>query len=294
MTISIPRAVASAIARKFSSGTFDSESSSVPSRSMAISLIGTELLYREGLNVAPLKSYDHHCSAPFFRALVVSATKSTWEKEPTTSSNQPRVGTFSCAYCPYERQGTGGTIDAIHRDVVRGGVRYIGELSGRMDGYRGRRLPGSYRSCGRQGAGGDVDGVHRDVVRGEIRHISELTRWIHYHGDRTRSRSNRSSGRQGAGGDVDGVHRDIVRTGIRHISELSRWIHYHRDRICSRSNRSCRRQGSSRGVDGVHRDVEWNTSAASQHISELAGWIHDHRRGIAQSWTSSARESGGG
>jgi hypothetical protein len=36
-----------------------------------------------------ITSYNHHRSAPFFRALVVSATKSTREKEPTTSSNQP-------------------------------------------------------------------------------------------------------------------------------------------------------------------------------------------------------------
>src|SRR5271170_4523521 len=210
MTISIPRAVASAIARKFSSGTFDSESSSVPSRSMAISLIGTELLYREGLNVAPLKSYNHHCSAPFFRALVVSATKSTWEKEPTTSSNQPRVGTFSCAYCPHERQGTGGTIDAIHRDVVRGGVRYISELTRWIHYHGDRTRSRSNRSSGRQGAGGDVDGVHRDIVRTGIRHISELARWIHYHRDRICSRSNRSCGRQGASRGVDRVHGHVA------------------------------------------------------------------------------------
>ena len=36
-----------------------------------------------------ITSYNYHCSAPFFRALVVSATKSTRRKEPTTSSNQP-------------------------------------------------------------------------------------------------------------------------------------------------------------------------------------------------------------
>jgi hypothetical protein len=45
----------------------------------------------------------------------------------------------SCAYCPYERQGPGGTINAVHRNAVRAGIRHIGELSGRMDGYRGRR-----------------------------------------------------------------------------------------------------------------------------------------------------------
>jgi RHS repeat-associated protein len=40
-----------------------------------------------------ITSYNLHCSAPFFRALVVSATKSTRKEEPTTSSNQP--------YSPY-------------------------------------------------------------------------------------------------------------------------------------------------------------------------------------------------
>jgi hypothetical protein len=74
-----------------------------------------------------------------------------------------RAGIFSCAYCPYERQGTGDTIYAVDRDIVRSGVRYIGELSGRMDGYRGRRLPGSRRSYGRQGPGSAVDGVHLDA-----------------------------------------------------------------------------------------------------------------------------------
>jgi hypothetical protein len=39
-----------------------------------------------------ITSYNLHCSAPFFRALVVSATKSTRKEEPTTSSNQPRRG----------------------------------------------------------------------------------------------------------------------------------------------------------------------------------------------------------
>src|SRR5271163_3615845 len=45
----------------------------------------------------------------------------------------------SCAYCPYERQGPGGTVNAVHGDGVRAGIRHIGELAGRMDGYRGRR-----------------------------------------------------------------------------------------------------------------------------------------------------------
>src|SRR5690242_8648750 len=36
-----------------------------------------------------ITSYNLHCSAPLFRALVASATKFTREKEPTTSSNQP-------------------------------------------------------------------------------------------------------------------------------------------------------------------------------------------------------------
>ncbi len=55
----------------------------------------------------------------------------------------------SCAYCPYERQSPGGTINAVHRDAVRAGIRHIGELTGRMDGYRGRRYLCSYRSYGR-------------------------------------------------------------------------------------------------------------------------------------------------
>jgi len=46
---------------------------------------------------------------------------------------------LSCAYCPYERQCPGGTINAVHGDAVRAGICDIGELSGRMDGYRGRR-----------------------------------------------------------------------------------------------------------------------------------------------------------
>ena len=31
---------------------------------------------------------------------------------------------LSCAYCPYERQGPGGTINAVHRDAVRTGIRH--------------------------------------------------------------------------------------------------------------------------------------------------------------------------
>jgi len=44
----------------------------------------------------------------------------------------------SCADSPYERQGSGGTINAVNGDAVRAGIRYVGELTGRMDGYRGR------------------------------------------------------------------------------------------------------------------------------------------------------------
>ena len=56
---------------------------------------GNELNARN-LLVARVKitSYNHPAtagSAPFFRALVVSATKFTREKEPTTSSNQPET-----------------------------------------------------------------------------------------------------------------------------------------------------------------------------------------------------------
>jgi hypothetical protein len=37
-----------------------------------------------------ITTYNQHCSAPLFRALVVlTATKSTRGKEPTPSSNQP-------------------------------------------------------------------------------------------------------------------------------------------------------------------------------------------------------------
>ena len=72
-------------------------------------------------------------------------------------SSYGRAKSFSCAYRPYERQGTGGSINAVHGDVVRHGIRYIGKLSGRMDGYRGWRLPGSYRSYARQSPGGDAE-----------------------------------------------------------------------------------------------------------------------------------------
>ena len=60
-----------------------------------------------------------------------------------------KAGIFSCAYYPYERQGTGDTIYAEDRDIVRNGVRYIGELSGRMDGDRGGIRSCGYRSNGR-------------------------------------------------------------------------------------------------------------------------------------------------
>ena len=45
----------------------------------------------------------------------------------------------SCAYRPYQSQRLRGNIDAIHRDVVRSGIRHIGELAGRMNGDRGGR-----------------------------------------------------------------------------------------------------------------------------------------------------------
>ncbi len=44
-------------------------------------------------------AYNQHCSAPFFRALVVqTAAKSTRSKEPTTSSNQPGRGPLPKPY----------------------------------------------------------------------------------------------------------------------------------------------------------------------------------------------------
>jgi hypothetical protein len=52
----------------------------------------------------------------------------------------------SRAYCRYECQGPGGT-NAVHRDVVRAGIRHIGELARRVDGYRARRQPRRYHSC---------------------------------------------------------------------------------------------------------------------------------------------------
>src|SRR5579862_2396177 len=55
----------------------------------------------------------------------------------------------SCAYCPDKRQRPGGAINAVHRDAVRAGIGHIGELTGRMDGYRGRGYLRSYCSCGR-------------------------------------------------------------------------------------------------------------------------------------------------
>lgn len=33
------------------------------------------------------------------------------------------------ANCSYERQGSGGSIDAVHRHVVRAGIRHVGELA---------------------------------------------------------------------------------------------------------------------------------------------------------------------
>src|SRR6202163_1024509 len=45
-----------------------------------------------------IAAYNLHCSAPFFRALVVSATKSTRKEEPTTSSNQPCGVRWRLAY----------------------------------------------------------------------------------------------------------------------------------------------------------------------------------------------------
>ena len=53
-----------------------------------------ELCRRRDMLIARVKiaAYNQHCSAPFFRALVVlSATKFTREKEPTTPSNQPAM-----------------------------------------------------------------------------------------------------------------------------------------------------------------------------------------------------------
>jgi hypothetical protein len=44
---------------------------------------------RAGVHSGAARKGSPPASAPFFRALVVSATKSTREKEPTTSSNQP-------------------------------------------------------------------------------------------------------------------------------------------------------------------------------------------------------------
>src|SRR5690348_629753 len=44
-----------------------------------------------------ITSYNLHCSAPLFRALVASATKFTREKEPTTSSNQPGAVPTRCS-----------------------------------------------------------------------------------------------------------------------------------------------------------------------------------------------------
>jgi hypothetical protein len=54
----------------------------------------------------------------------------------------------SRAYCRYECQGAAGT-NAVHRDVVRTGIRHIGELAGRMDGDGGRSRSCGYCSNGR-------------------------------------------------------------------------------------------------------------------------------------------------
>jgi len=55
----------------------------------------------------------------------------------------------SCAYRPYEGQGSRGGVDAVHRDVVRAGIRHIGELPGRINANRARRHSRRYCSYGR-------------------------------------------------------------------------------------------------------------------------------------------------
>src|SRR5271167_869701 len=85
--------------------------------------------------------------SPFFFRLKIERTCGAISLEH--GSIAARAGTFLCPYCPYKRQGPGGTINAVHRDAVRAGIRHIGELTGRMDGYRGRRYLRSYRSYGR-------------------------------------------------------------------------------------------------------------------------------------------------
>ena len=44
----------------------------------------------------------------------------------------PLEPALSCAYRPHKRQGPSGTVNAVHRDAVRAGVRHVGELSGWM------------------------------------------------------------------------------------------------------------------------------------------------------------------
>ena len=72
----------------------------------------------------------------FTRRRAVAAVPSVCPHHPKTRRHLP---TRSCAYRAYERQGSCDTINAVHRDVVRAGIRHVGELSRRMDGHRGRR-----------------------------------------------------------------------------------------------------------------------------------------------------------
>lgn len=58
---------------------------------------------------------------------------------------QPQEPAPSSAYGPYERQGPGGTINAVHRDAVRDGIRYVGELTGA--GRRSSGTPLASRFC---------------------------------------------------------------------------------------------------------------------------------------------------
>ena len=51
----------------------------------------------------------------------------------------------SRAYCRHECQRPGGT-NAVHRDVVRAGIRHVGKLARRMYGNRGRRQPRRYHT----------------------------------------------------------------------------------------------------------------------------------------------------
>ena len=74
---------------------------------------------------------------PLVRRLVLSCCS-----EQTAMDPQPQeLGPFHVpVVVPMSVKAPVARIDAVHRDVVRAGIRYIGELSGRMDGYRGRRL----------------------------------------------------------------------------------------------------------------------------------------------------------